>query len=303
MGRQRHARVAVVGLPFFGERAARFLRAAGFTSEYVAPAAPGFALAGGALAVACADVVYAIGSSVRLWGPLDVAARAGKRIVMHWVGSDVQAALAAWHERRVSERLLTGAIHVVDAAWLAGELQTLGIHAEEHPLPLPIAVGEPAPLPATFRVLVYLPERPHAAYDVAGTTEVMRALPAVPFVVAGGYAGELPTNAEAAGFVDDMEPLYRETSAVLRLTHHDGLSHTVVEALSYGRHAVWSQAFPGVLDADGPAQAIAHLQRLAGMAEVGELTLNAAGIAAAARYRPERVLVETRDWLRGVLAG
>lgn len=302
MRRTSRARIAVVGLPFYGGRAARFLRAAGFAADYVETASPGPAAVGGGWAVARADLVYAIGSSVRSRGPLDLVARAGKQIVMHWVGTDVQDALEAWHARCVSERLLTGAVHAVDAAWLAGELRLLGLRAEEHPLPVNIATGEPAPLPDEFRVLVYLPGRPHAAYDVEGTLAAMRALPGVPFLVAGGYTGELPSNARALGFVEDMDPVYRDASAVLRLTHHDGLSHTVVEALSYGRHVVWSRPFPGVLAATGAESAAEHLGRLAGQARAGQLSLNEVGLAASEPYRPENVLIRTRDWLRGVLA-
>ena len=301
MRRRRHARVAVVGLPFFGERAARFLRAAGLATEYDASPGIGPAAFGGALAIARADLVYAIGSSVRLRGPLDLAARAGKRIVMHWVGTDVQAAVAAWQERCVSERLLTGATHLVDAPWLAGELRLLGVHATERPLPVPIAVGQPEPLPDTFSVLVYLPGQPHAAYDVAGTIEVVRSLPDVRFTVVGGFRGELPANARAFGFIDDMEPIYRDVSAVLRLTRHDGLSHTVVEALSFGRHAVWSRPFPGVLEASSVDAAVAHLRELADRAAAGDLGPNEPGIVAVARYQPERVLIEARDWLRQLL--
>ncbi|GAB4337224.1 MAG: hypothetical protein Kow0010_25290 [Dehalococcoidia bacterium] len=302
MRRHRHARVALVGLPFFAERAARFLRAAGFAAEYVASPTFGPGALAGALAITRADLVYAIGSSVRVRSPLDLAARAGKRVVMHWVGTDVQAAAEAWHRRCVSERLLTGATHLVDAPWLAGELRLLGIHAEERPLPVPIAIGEPVPLPETFCVLVYLPTQPHAAYDIAGTIEVIRALPHVRFVVVGGFRGELPANAHALGFVDDIEPVYRDVSAVLRLTRHDGLSHTIVEALSFGRYAVWSRPFPGVREASGVEEALVHLRELADCGAKGELPPNEPGIAAAGRYQPERVLIETQDWLRQVLS-
>ena len=54
---------------------------------------------------------------------------------------------------------------------------------------------------------------------------------------------DLP-NVFAHNFVQDMGSLYRNTSALLRFTIHDGLSKMVLEALSYGRHVLWTESFP-----------------------------------------------------------
>src|SRR5690606_20500057 len=103
--------------------------------------------------------------------------------LVHWVGSDVMHATEAWRRGRLSPRLRDGAVHWVDAPWLAEELAPLGIRAEEHPLPMPIAIGEPLPMPPEPRVLVFLPRNPHRFYDVEGTVRLIDRLPTVPFTV------------------------------------------------------------------------------------------------------------------------
>jgi glycosyltransferase involved in cell wall biosynthesis len=48
------------------------------------------------------------------------------------------------------------------------------------------------------------------------------------------------------GWCDDLRDAYVNATALVRFTDHDGLSLMVLEALSYGRHVVWTQAFPFV---------------------------------------------------------
>lgn len=292
-------RIAVAGLPYFGQRVAASLRTQGFASTYVPTPGPAWLREPSTLpSLLRADLVYAIGSSVRRRGPLDLLARAGRPILVHWVGSDVRHALQAWQERKVSPRVLTGAIHWADAPWLIEELAPLGMRVAEHPLPMPIASGHPLPMPETPRVLVYLPQNPHSAYDVEGTLAVIDALPDVSFLLAGGYPLSPPRpNVEALGWVTDWAAVYARTSIFLRLTHHDGLAHTVIEALSYGRHAAWSRPFQGVRHVSGRSEAIAAIRDLT----AGPLPINEEGLRAVERYRAGRILPETAAELRSLL--
>lgn len=298
-------RIAVLGLPFFAQRTAEGLREAGYDARYVArPGRSPRAWLGMLAELARADLVYAIGSSVATWGPLDLLALARRRIVMHWVGSDVQYALADGRRGRASRRLIRRATHWADAPWLVNELRPLRIRAAVRPLPVPIAVGEAAPLPAEFRVLVYLPERPHAAYAVDETLAVMRALPDVRFVIAGGFAAPAGfANVTSLGFVAGMADVYRDSVVLLRLVHHDGLSHSVVEALSYGRHAVWTYPFEGAIEAATPEAAIAALRDLQRRFTQHELGVNVEGIAKVTqRYSWSTILDEARTGVDRLLS-
>jgi hypothetical protein len=214
---------------------------------------------------------------------------------MHWVGTDVVHALTAQREGRVSARL-RGCTHWADAPWLIDELAPLDLTVAEHPLPMPIAIGAPKPMPSEPRILVFLPARPHAAYDVAGTIEVVDRLPDVQFTVIGGFALKRP-NVENLGFISGMSEVYARSSCFLRLVHHDGLSHSVVEALSFGRDVIWNYPMPGVTRVTGSAEAIqavkAHAER--------PLEVNEAGIEAARRYLPRRVLEEAQAGIEALL--
>jgi hypothetical protein len=230
--------------------------------------------------LARADLVYGVGSSVARNSPADLMARAGRRLLLHWVGTDVEVAVADHRAGRTSARLLRTATHWADAPWLVAELAGIGVRAECRPLPVPLAMGEVAAMPPEFRVLTYLPAQPGPAYDLEATLEVFEALPEVRFAVFGGYQPPARENVEAAGYVVDMPALYRRGSALLRLTRHDGLSHSVIEALSFGRHVLWSCPFPGAALVRNSAEAAREVRRLHERFLAGSLEPNREGAAA-----------------------
>ncbi len=257
-------KIAVIGLPFYAERSARSLRELGYPASYVPR--PGrdprsWAVLG--KGVLSARLVYTIGSSIARNSPADLIARTGKRVLMHWVGTDVQAARADHAAGRVSRRLVRNATHWVDAPWLADELAPLGIRAECHTLPIETTIGSVLPLPPEFRVIVYLPAGKHAAYDIEATLAVFTALPEVRFTLIGGHPAPAGlSNVESLGYVTDMPAVYRDAVAMLRLVHHDGMSHSVIEALSFGRYVVWSYPFEGAIHASSAEAATAAIRDL-----------------------------------------
>ena len=289
-------RVAVIGLPFFGQRVAEALVGAGIAARFLpSPVVEPRRFPRVLAELLRADVVYAIGSRAARGAPADLLVRLRKRLVLHWVGSDVLWARRDAAAGRLSSRVVERAVHWADAPWLVEELGALGIAAEEHPLPLPIAWGEPVPLPETFRVLVYLPVHPVEAYDVEGTLAVIRALPHVPFLIVGGFVPPVPLpNVEALGFVRTMADVYHRSSVLLRLTRHDGISHSVIEALSFGRYAVWTYRLPGVVRVATPAEAAAAIARL----RIEAVGPNELGLRTAARYRADVVISEAAERLR-----
>lgn len=289
----RGRRIAVIGLPYFAARTADGLRRAGFDAYHVArpgraPSAWASLLAG----LGRADAIYAIGMSSAVNSPLDILARLRKPVLMHWVGSDVVDAFAAARAGRLSDRVVRRAVHLADAPWLADELATIGVRARVVLLPVPATIGSPQPLPAEFQVLIYLPATFQTDYRVDDTMEVVRALPGVSFALVGGYAPpEAPPNLAVLGYVRDMAAVYAGASAYLRLTHHDGMAHSVVEALSYGRHVIWDHPLPGVTRIASTGEAIDAVRELARRHSAGELTENAAGAEFVRRhFNPAQIL-------------
>lgn len=225
-------------------------------------------------------------------------ARLGKAVVVHWVGTDVEYGVRAMHGGTASRRLVEKARHWADAPWLVEELAAAGIEATVRPLPMLIAIGEATPMPNEHRVLIYLPMQPGAAHDVEGTLAVVEALPDLAFTVVGGYVPERQLgNLRSEGYVTDMASQYRAHSILLRLTNHDGLSHSVVEALSFGRRVVWTHALDGVHEVGNATEAIAALRELTRIPP----TLNTVGLETAKTYRADVTVAAACEALRGMV--
>lgn len=298
-------RVLVIGLPFFGTRVAESLRSAGYDARYAPhPGRDASRWPGLAREIMSADAVYAIGSSIRIGSPLDLISRARKALLVHWVGTDVSVALDDWRGGRVSERVIRRSLHRADAPWLVQELCPLGIKAKERLLPVPVAIGSVLPLPEEFRILVYLPVEPQPDYDVEATIEVIRSVPDVRFAIVGGYAPPEPiANVDVLGFRNDMPEVYRSCVGLLRLMRHDGMSHSVIEAASFGRYVTWSYEMEGVQAAPGAASAAAAIRRLHEQFRAGSLEPNvAAATHMQTKYNHERLLTQSCRDLDRLLA-
>jgi hypothetical protein len=197
-----------------------------------------------------------------------------------------------------------GATHGTTAPRLRDAVAPLGIVPEQLLLPIPFVMGEPLPAPPVFRVLLYLPERGHPAYDAESTLAVVRALPGVPFTVVGGWEPPEPlANLEVKGRVDDMAAMYGDHAVFLRLMHHDGMSGSVLEALSMGRHVVWSYPHPGVLHVHSADEAISTNESLRARHEAGNLRENMEGARFVhEHYATERLIGQVMQRLQA-LAG
>ena len=298
-------RIAVIGLPFFAELAAEGLREAGLDAVYVPR--PGRSVPAAIRMVRTllsARLVYAIGSSAARRSPVDLLLLLRRRVLLHWVGTDVTEARADYAANRLSDRVRRRAAHWADAPWLVDELRPLGIHATDRPLPARLSLGEVTPFPERFRVLIYLAQQPHAAYDVEGTLAVCRALPDIEFAIFGGYTPDPPlSNVTALGYIHDMPPVYRDSAVFLRLVRHDGFSHAVAEALSYGRYAIWNYPFTGVISVADPQSAIAAVRQLYERFAAGSLQPNISGASAVTqRYGWYTLLDEVRSGMDQLLS-
>jgi hypothetical protein len=260
-------------------------------------------------AVTRADIVYLVSSRIETGSPQDRLLRIRRRpVVIHWVGTDVQIALEEHARGRVSPRIATRAVHWCDAPWLVDELATMGVRSEHVALPIPGLSREPAPLPGTFRVLLYLPVDAfdREVFDMDTLLRLPAAMPDVQFTLIPSTRDTLPValpaNCEAPGWIDDMDAVYRRTSVVVRLTSHDGTSFMVVETLARGRQALWTFPMPGVTRVAGFEAVHAELRRLADMHAAGTLVLNEEGRAyVLEHFNTEKALRELHRRLRALL--
>lgn len=214
----------------------------------------------------------------------------GRPVIHIWAGSDVLTiARSPMHVEAV--RLLNIS-HWACAENLVPELAALGISARYVPLASAAVPSEIAAMPSEFRVLTYLPEPRRDFYGQRAIWKAAQALPNVRFIAvgAGRPQPEAPPNVEYTGEVHDMEARLDAASVLIRFTEHDGLSLGVIEALSRGRHVLWTHDLPGVTMVRSPDGVITELQRFLALHERGVLDINRAGVEyAAAFHEPRRI--------------
>jgi len=175
----------------------------------------------------------------------------GKTVLVHWIGTDVLYATtntSNWFGallRKLAYKMTDQHLAVFEP--LANELKPLGIQAKVISLPPNIPpMKEDITWPTGNCVFVYLPEERQKFYGSDITFSLIKEMPDVKFVIAahsGKNAPQLP-NVEYLGWTQDIEYVWKRTKVYLRLTKHDGLSHTVVEALARAKHVIWSCEFP-----------------------------------------------------------
>lgn len=305
-------RLLILGLPYFGKMLATHLVQAGWRADYVAhPGRSPRQWVALLPKLARADVLYLISSRVDRRSPQAMLLRVRKRpTVIHWVGTDALIATEEHTRGNVAPQVVRKPKHWVDAPWLADELAPLGIHAEYVPLPIPVPKVDPPPLPAQFRVLLYLPEDAfdREVFDMDTLLRLPREFPEIAFTLrpssAASLPGTLPPNVQAPGWSNDVDALYADISVVVRLTSHDGVSFMAVEALARGRYVIWTFPMPGAIQASGFDAVAAAIGELHARHKAGTLPLNQPGIEHARTHFDEPTLIAALDErLRGVLSG
>lgn len=304
MTERRRGRIAILGLPYFGKMVAELLTERGWEASYYAhPGRDAIGWLRLASALARADIVYFISTRVDIGSPQARFMRIRRRpVVVHWVGTDVLIALEEHAKRNISTRLVEAPLHWCDAPWLVTELAPIGIRAEYVPLPIPVLEPEPAPLPSQFRVLMYLPVDAfdREVFDMETILRLPVELPEVEFILipspADSLPGPFPANLKTPGWINDMDGLYREVSALVRLVSHDGMSFMVLEALSRGRHVVYTYPLPDVVHASGFEAVAAAIRGLLARHDAGTLMLNEEGRRYALSHFERATLIDDLDF-------
>jgi hypothetical protein len=192
-----------------------------------------------------------------------------KQILLHWQGTDVTQVSKS--TASILSKLLS--YQSAQAPWLCEELREKGIIAHNFSIPSPSIPTTLVPLPKIFTVLVYLGNFKGKEYFYGG--ELLMGLSKkfknVRFYVIGGNKSgiDLP-NVHNLGWVNpyEMSKVYSDSTVLLRITKHDGLSHMVLKALGRGRYVIWSQKYPHCLYARSINEIIIHLEKLKNQKEL-----------------------------------
>lgn len=173
----------------------------------------------------------------------------GKKLVVHWIGTDVRKEVqrSGSLSGRIRHKVFSKAsMHLTDFEPLKLELQQAGIETEVLPL-VPVSrkyfeetndIGDD--------ILAYVPEFRSEFYRLPMILDLAKRRPDLHFHItahSGSGIGHFQ-NVTFHGWTDDLETLWLKCRVLLRMTEHDGLSHSVVEALSRGKHVIWTQPYP-----------------------------------------------------------
>ena len=87
-----------------------------------------------AFRLAAADLLYLIGGTVLPNRMIDFALALRKRVVMHWVGTDVTTAIRDYEAQVASKRCIEDVTHFCEVSWIQDELKQVGIDAQVVPI-------------------------------------------------------------------------------------------------------------------------------------------------------------------------
>jgi glycosyltransferase involved in cell wall biosynthesis len=178
-------------------------------------------------------------------GDMKKAKVAGKKRIIHWIGTDIwqMQHKLSWTGWKNMELMLNAPemnfIHLAEHEETQKELAELGIKADVVPLPTEV-VHKISPLPREFTVGVYTNPTQDMYYEEL-MYEIADAMPDIKFKFFGNPNAPKKTekNKEWVGWVD-MEEFLPTISALVRLTVHDGLPLGPVEAMQAGRNVLTS---------------------------------------------------------------
>ena len=202
--------------------------------------------------------------------PLRAARLLGKRVVCHWIGTDVSE-LAEGARRgdlrpaRLMRRLADA--HFADSPEMVAELAQLGIEAEVFRLlPDTILPAAEVPMPEKPAVLCYWARGRRAFYHGEIVDALAAEFPEVAFLVVGTDGAGEPEhpNVRYLGRLDGLDGVYRQVSVLLRMPDHDSLSAMVLEALARGRWVIYNRPLPHVEQASNLAEARDALRQCLG---------------------------------------
>lgn len=174
----------------------------------------------------------------------------GKKVIIHWVGTDVLRVKKKPLVREIIKRVAN--LHLAVSPWLVDELREIGIKATVIPLIPTYLPKVDITWPSDKFVHVYLPEGKEVFYGAEDTFNLARQMPNVKFLITANSGKGMPQlpNVTYLGWVEDMEIVWSKVRVYLRLTEHDGMPLTVIEALQRGKYVVWSYEFPSCIKAE-----------------------------------------------------
>jgi len=191
------------------------------------------------------DVVYSVSASISGGGALNLALRFNKKIVQHFIGSDVLSAQIDFKNKNINQKLIENSHYLCEVNWIQEELTEINISSEVKALMVYERFLKPK-LFEEFSVLTYMGKGKELFYGIEHFIKLAKDFPHIQFKIAGieSYAN-LPVNIRCLGWINMMDELQNST-VFIRNAKHDGLGFSIIEALSLGRVTFYNYDFPYV---------------------------------------------------------
>lgn len=192
------------------------------------------------------DIVYFIGGTINRGEIIDLCLFLNKKIIMHWVGSDVLKAIDSYEKKKYVRSYITKTTHFSEVTWIADELEQLGIKSKIVQFAtFDKKISESPVFPSEFMILSYIGKSREDFYGIEKIIKLAKDFPTIKINIVGidKYNNPLPQNIKLLGWVDDMDEQYKNCVLYLRLPQHDGLAFSVLEALGNGRYVGYSYEF------------------------------------------------------------
>lgn len=237
-------KIIVTGLPYFGRKISALLNEADAGNNYIFLNTyySNYDRLRFLLHILFAKTVYSINGATGKSFVLSLAIKFKKRVVFHWVGSDLFLAKDAIKNNTADKRFIDYPVHLTDSPWYVSDLNEIGINAKYLPLLSVDKVPDIVSFPSEFNVLAYIPQDDQEFYGISTIIELAKIFPEINFNIAGSgeYSGELPKNIKLLGWIKDMKPVFENTVVSIRFPKHDGLSFFVLESLLYSRYVIYN---------------------------------------------------------------
>ena len=235
--------IAIMGESFFVNRVIRELQKKGIEASYVELRSSKTALR---KTLKSHKIIHFIGSPTvsmdfiklilfKIWG---------KKIIVSWIGFDMRKARQIL-SRKIISKLCQPFISVNLAAddHTIKNLNALGIKAKLLPPPF-YHLFQLRELPKDDKIAVYLPDMPQTLWDFYHGDWIKRLvndLPTVEFIIIKNSGKNFSEkNVKCFSWVEEMENLYSQVKAVIRLPKEDSTGLTIIETLSMGRNMIAS---------------------------------------------------------------
>ena len=191
------------------------------------------------------DIVYSITATISAGGALTLALKFNKKIVQHFIGSDVLTTQEDFKNNNINLKLIKNSNYLCEVEWIQNELKDLNIDAKI----VSLMAYEKFLIPKEFNkfsVLTYLGKAKEEYYGINNFIKLAKDFPQIEFKIAGiEEYKNLPQNIKCLGWVDLNEEM-QNSAVYIRNAKHDGLAFSVIEALALGRYVAMNYDFPFV---------------------------------------------------------